>query len=188
MYKLTYKITVGKKEIAQVLQITQTEVLIEIAGKKFVFIKELNQYYQLNPADENLTLVDNTDIMFQIEKVRELLDPNGAVLIEENAQYNGYVARVFEFESTNAIFSITSKIITATVPGISETAYKAYQDFEAQTQLVDIHYTEGEIMAYNKSEVATPQGIQVQEIELVSVEKSDCTEAINTLLCYKMEQ
>lgn len=185
MYKLTYKINISGKAITQTINASKNEVLIDIAGKKLIFLKELNSYYQINPTNKTLTIIDSSKILEQLGTMRKLLDKTVASLTDELNEYKGYKARKFEFKNTNAVFSISAQIIAISIEGISETAYPFFQTFEAQTQLIEIPFMANEIMAYNKSEIATPQGIQVQEIELISVEACNCSEEINPILSYQ---
>ncbi len=104
----------------------------------------------------------------------------------ENTDYKGYKSRELEFNGSQNGFSLNSKIKTITLNGITETAFPVFQDFEKQTQLIDIPLLKNEIVAYNKTEIITAQGMQVQELELISVEEKDCSEEINAVLSYQM--
>ncbi len=185
MYKLTYKLNINNKEITQILNISKTEVLIKIADKKLIFFKELNEYFSINPIDKILDKIDNSKIVTQIEQVRKMIGDTETILKSEKYNFEEYTGRVFEFNSPTGIV-INSIIKTVTIPGISETAMHTYQAFEQQTQIVEIPYTTDEVLAYNKSEITTPQGIQIQEIELVNIEEIDCSEQINEVLSYQM--
>ena len=108
------------------------------------------------------------------------------VLQPEKYNFEEYSGRVFEFNSPNSSIGIKSEIKTVVIPDLNESAMPAYQQFEQQTQIVNIPYVNNEVIAYNRSEITTPQGVQIQEIELIEVEVIDRSDEINKVLSYQM--
>lgn len=186
MYKLTYKLNINNKEISQILNISKTEVLIEVSDNKLIFFKELNEYFSINSIDKKLDKIDNSKVVTQIEQVRKMVGDIKTVLKSEIYDFNEYSGRVFDFNSPNSSIAIKSDIKTVVIPNVAESAMPAYQNFEQQTQIVSIPFVTNEVLAYNRSEITTPQGVQIQEVELIKIEMVDCSEQINEVLSYQM--
>lgn len=184
--RINIKITANNKQLTQTLLIAKNEVLIEINEQKLIFFKELNEYFKIDEPNKTLVNVDNVSIQKQLESIKQMLGKIEPKIKNETQSYKDYKSRELEFNSSQNGFSINSQIKTIELNGIAETAFPAFQEFEKQTQLIDIPLEQNEIVAYNKTEIITAQGVQIQELELISVEEQDCTEEINTILSYQM--
>jgi hypothetical protein len=188
MYKIISKITINNKEVAQEIYATNSEVLAKINNKQILYFKELNSSFVINEVDKKLKPVDYAPVYQQIEKTRDLFKPENISIESESTEFKGYVGKLYKVNMPSDIITVFSEIITIRVEGINNTAYPNFQKSEGKAQLVTIPLEENELVAYNKSIISMPNGIQSQEMELVSIEETDCAEQVNELLSYTLQE
>lgn len=186
--KFRFKIKVGIKELEQSIICPNNEILIEVGGNKLIFFKELNECFSIDENNKNLTKVDYTNVKKQLADIKKLIGDSKSAVVSEGNKYLNYSSRKLEFNFEQNGLTINSLIKTATIKGIDTTAYPAFQQYEKSTQIIDTPLLENEMVAYNRTEIITAQGIQTQELELVSVEESDCAEEINEILSYQLAE
>lgn len=186
MYKIISKITINNKDIAQEIYTSNSEVLTKINNKQILYFKELNNSFIIDETNKKLKAVDYTPVYQQIEKTRNLFKPENITTESIPTEYKGFTGKLYKLNMRSDMITVFLEVIVITAQGIKDTALPYFQKSESKTQLITIPLEENELIAYNKSIISMPNGMQTQELELISMEETDCSDLINEFLSYSL--
>jgi hypothetical protein len=172
--------------IEQVIFTNKDFVQIAINDKTLLFVKSEKCIYSVNKTFNTLQKVPHDDIVNNIKSVRSLFGKITFEPYNSSDKINelfGYKQRSFEL-SNNSDFKLSGQLSLVLLPGLFDTAFKEYIEFDRRNQPFEFPINEDEITANLSINISTPMGNQSQYIELISVERIDSCIEIDEISKY----
>ncbi len=177
MYEINYNLKLNSKEYEQKIFIDEKIVLTNISKKYLVYVKSKNSTYTIDFESKTLKLIDYTTIIQQQNQIIKLL---GTFDIKESKTQNKILEfDTFSYEIGDLNNQYFSSIQIIKIPGLEETSYADYYEFEKQYQLTSIDLKKNEIIAASRTSLGSILGNQTQSLKLVSIKNINMESVFN---------
>ncbi len=170
MFRIDCKISVMEKEYMQSQYISDDFIIIEIKGKKMIFMQD-NTIYSVDTTNKILKVIDVTHQLEQINTMRSMLKDLKTEKLNGNKKILNYTAKLIKAYNKSEDLSLIMNASIIQVDGIEKTVYPDFMRFEQNRQLVNLGLAQCEIIAEMNSEIYL-QGnlVQKQSMEIIEIE------------------